>query len=431
MKKERKKEKLRLIEHFHKIQNDTLLQGGYMCQINSIPMKYAIGYLDVLTPPFFDDMPLPSTLTSQQDPGIQDKSLSITTTQSPLGAGVITVIEGGNATISCQANGHPSPLITWRREDNEPILLNGASSTLDGVSKVDGSSITLQSVSRLNSGAYLCIASNGVQPSASKRQVLDVQFSPVVRLPQTEIGAALNQKEVKLICFVELNPLGSYYWVKLNSQHSNYQRQTAGNEDDLWLIENEELMQSDKFEIVIKQVNSEKVQMILTIRNVERQDFAWYKCIVKNSLAIQSSSIRLYESSSFSLNNMFRASSSSSTTTTNNFEQQSMDQNQQNDQQQQQQDNKHSTNRGPILSRAHTRSSWIQRGQSPSPFSNRHQEPANALLDSSSSSSSATKSASLPAITSNLLLNCSIFYSYHIIIVLSLVNFILRPQMLN
>lgn len=407
------------------------MQGGYMCQINSVPMKYAIGYLDVLTPPFFDDMPLPSTLTSQQDGSIQDKSLINTaavataTTQSsssaPSGAGVITVTEGGNVTIFCHANGHPIPLITWRREDNEPILLNGASSSLDGVSKIDGSSITLQSVSRLNSGAYLCIASNGVQPSASKRQVLDVQFSPVVRLPQTEVGATLNQKEVKLICFVELNPLGSYYWVKLNSQHSNYQRQAAGNEDDLWLIENEELIQSDKFEIVIKQVNSEKVQMILTIRNIGKQDFAWYKCIAKNSLAIQSSSIRLYESSSFSLNNMFRGSSSSTTITNNSNSDQ---QNQQQNDQQQQQDYKQPTNKGSILSRAHTRSSWIQRGQTSS-FSNRQQEPTNALLDSSSSS--ATKSAHLPAITSDLLSNCSTFIYYNMILLL-LINFILMAS---
>lgn len=393
-----------------------------MCQINSVPMKYAIGYLDVLTPPFFDDMPLPSTLTSSQDGGSSyvDKS-SITTTQSPPGAGVITAVEGKNVTISCHANGHPIPLITWRREDNEPILLNGASPTLDGVSKIDGSSISLQTVSRLNSGAYLCIASNGVQPSASKRQVLDVQFSPVIRIPQTDIGANLNQKEAKLICFVELNPLGSYYWVKLNSQHTNYQRQTAGNEDDLWLIENEELLSSDKFEIVIKQVNSEKVQMILTIRNIERQDFAYYKCIAKNSLAIQSSSIRLYESSPFSLNNMFRGSPSSSQSGNDKITS-----DQQNDQQQDNNNNNNraTNNRGSILSRAHTRSSWIQRGQSSSfSNSNRQQEPSDALLDPSSSASSA---ASKPAIEINMLFN--FFYSYHIAVLL-LINYFIIPHL--
>lgn len=401
-----------------------------MCQINSVPMKYAIGYLDILTPPLFDDMPMPSTLTSSQDGSYVDKSSIITTTQSPPGAGVITVIEGKNVTISCHANGHPIPLITWRREDNEPILLNGASPTLDGVSKIDGSSISLQTVSRLNSGAYLCIASNGVQPSASKRQVLDVQFSPVIRIPQTDIGANLNQKEAKLICFVELNPLGSYYWVKLNSQHTNYQRQTAGNEDDLWLIENEELLSSDKFEIVIKQVNSEKVQMILTIRNIERQDFAFYKCIAKNSLAIQSSSIRFYESSPFSLNNMFRGSPSLSQSPTSVGNDKTSDQ-QQNDQQQDNSNNNKATiNRGgSILSRAHTRSSWIQRGQSSSSFSNsnRQQEPSDALLDPSSSSSSSGAAASRPAIETNLLFN--FYYTYHIAVLLLINQFIIIPQL--
>ncbi|KOB74512.1 putative Lachesin, partial [Operophtera brumata] len=45
------------------------------------------------------------------------------------------------------ASGHPSPKITWRREDHEPMLLK-------------------------RMGAFLCIASNDVPPAVSKRITL-------------------------------------------------------------------------------------------------------------------------------------------------------------------------------------------------------------------------------------------------------------------
>lgn len=43
------------------------------------------------------------------------------------------------------------------------------------VNVVDGENLTISKVSRLHMGAYLCIASNGVPPSVSKRIVLMVQ----------------------------------------------------------------------------------------------------------------------------------------------------------------------------------------------------------------------------------------------------------------
>ena len=43
------------------------------------------------------------------------------------------------------------------------------------VSTVDGNSLVFPSVSRAHVGEYLCIASNGVPPSISKRIVLRVQ----------------------------------------------------------------------------------------------------------------------------------------------------------------------------------------------------------------------------------------------------------------
>lgn len=345
-------------------------------------MKYAIGYLDVLTPPAFDDSspsqtPQTTTLPSTIDQdSSQASDQSATTGVSGKQQSQVTVSEGSNATLSCRAHGHPAPVITWRREDGQPILLNGVDHSDESLTNVEGSSLIFNSAHRLNSGAYLCIAANGVQPSASKRLVLDVQFSPVITLPQIEVSASLNQPEAKLECLVELNPLGTYHWIKLNGQSSQEQlgrSRPNAQEDDLWLIEHDELMQSDKYEIVIKQMTSEKVQMILNIRQIEKKDFSWYKCIAKNSLGIQSNSIRFYESSSFSLNNMFRGSGTNDDNN-NSLQMPSDENNNNNNNNNNLQMNDESIRTKDIQlgvkpqvlanqqqPRPHTRSSWIQR----------------------------------------------------------------------
>lgn len=63
----------------------------------------------------------------------------------------------------------------WRYIDNAPLLsyLNSLilwdSILFNKVNEVEGELLELERISRLHMGAYLCIASNGVPPSVSKR----------------------------------------------------------------------------------------------------------------------------------------------------------------------------------------------------------------------------------------------------------------------
>lgn len=72
-------------------------RGGYMCQVNTVPMKFATGYLDVVVPPDI----------------IQEESSSD-----------MTAPEGSDVSLTCRARGYPTPAIHWRREDGEKIPLN-------------------------------------------------------------------------------------------------------------------------------------------------------------------------------------------------------------------------------------------------------------------------------------------------------------------
>lgn len=77
----------------------------------------------------------------------------------------VIVREGANVTLTCKATGSPTPTIKWKRDDNSPININKTLKVLDWESE----SLELNRISRLDMGAYLCIASNGVPPTVSKR----------------------------------------------------------------------------------------------------------------------------------------------------------------------------------------------------------------------------------------------------------------------
>ncbi|RWS03311.1 lachesin-like protein, partial [Dinothrombium tinctorium] len=72
-------------------------KGGYMCQINTVPMKSQIGFLDVVFPP----------------------EILVDSSSSDL-----LVTEGSNVTLVCKAKGYPKPVIRWKREDKKHIPLH-------------------------------------------------------------------------------------------------------------------------------------------------------------------------------------------------------------------------------------------------------------------------------------------------------------------
>ena len=120
-----------------------------MCQINTDPMVQRSGYFEVQVPP--------SVVHKDSNTDIVAR-------------------EGDNVTLSCDATGHPKPLIVWRREDGEDILVGGKK-----VSAVESPNLRLSKISRLQMGDYLCVASNGVAPSTSKMYKVRVQCKDISR----------------------------------------------------------------------------------------------------------------------------------------------------------------------------------------------------------------------------------------------------------
>ncbi|XP_065334822.1 lachesin-like isoform X2 [Cloeon dipterum] len=215
-------------------------RGWYMCQINTDPMRSRVGYVQVVVPPT-----------------ILDKETSSD----------MVIREGSNVSMTCKAEGYPEPYVMWRREDGENINYNGLEANV-----IDGEVLNISRVSRLHMGAYLCIASNGVPPTISKRVLLRVQFPPMLSIPN-QLEAAYVGQDVSLECHTEAYPTSLNYWITERGDM---------------------IVSGDKYEISSAD-SSYKKYMRLKIKGVSRRDFVSYKCVAKNSLGETDGVIKLEE----------------------------------------------------------------------------------------------------------------------------------------
>ncbi|KAM7351056.1 dpr-interacting protein kappa [Cochliomyia hominivorax] len=220
-------------------------RGWYMCQVNTDPMRSRKGYLQVVVPPMIVE-----GMTSND----------------------LVVREGLNVTLMCKARGYPEPYVMWRREDGEEMLIGG-----EHVNVVDGELLHITKVSRLHMAAYLCVASNGVPPSISKRVHLRVQFPPMLSIPNQLEGAYIGQ-DVILECHTEAYPASINYWTTERGDMIISDTSRAG----------------DKYETT-STVNGYTKYMKLKIRNVGPNDFGTYRCVAKNSLGETDGNIKLDE----------------------------------------------------------------------------------------------------------------------------------------
>ncbi|KYN10990.1 Lachesin, partial [Trachymyrmex cornetzi] len=250
--------------HINSVQQDD--RGYYMCQVNTNPMISQVGFLQVVVPPNILD------------------SLSTEST--------VAVREHQNITLTCKADGYPPPKLMWKREDGQVISLNkhhkGASDShlrlspppasgahdFSGVrvevNLYDGEQLNLTRITRSEMGAYLCIATNGVPPTVSKRITVDVEFSPMIFVPNQLVGAPTGTN-VTIDCHTEAYPRAMSYW----------------------FLGDEMILSNEKYATNIME-NSYRAHMRLTIRNLTASDFGSYRCISKNSLGETEGSIRLY-----------------------------------------------------------------------------------------------------------------------------------------
>ncbi|XP_013190184.1 protein amalgam-like [Amyelois transitella] len=212
--------------------------GDYMCQVNTEPMITQTHHLHIAVPP---------DIVSGSN-------------------GEVMVREGDNVSLHCDAAGTPQPTITWRREDSMEFKVKG-----QNVSKWSGVWLNLTTVMRHIDGAFLCIATNGIPPSVSKRILLHVLCKPSVIVSQKMIGGYLGESVV-LQCKIEANPTPVIYWTHLDGY---------------------KLQNGSKYQAVTSSQSYRHVALI-RINNVSRDDIGPYHCTAENSLGTARDDVTLY-----------------------------------------------------------------------------------------------------------------------------------------
>jgi len=112
-------------------------------------------------------------------PGIEH-TVIVTAPEDPLsvavpGSEIVTARAGDDVTLSCTAQGSPTPLLAWTRPGH---LMAG------GQTAVSGHSVTLASVSLSDAGVYVCTATNQHSSPVSRRIEVEVELEPRVELEE-------------------------------------------------------------------------------------------------------------------------------------------------------------------------------------------------------------------------------------------------------
>ncbi|XP_072157670.1 lachesin isoform X2 [Bemisia tabaci] len=226
-------------------------RGLYMCQINTDPMQDQMAYLNVVVPPDIVD-----------DGTSSDQNVN----------------EGGNVWLTCKAKGFPKPTITWKREHGDEISIKDSSDMkIHKYKSYPGETLNLTKISRSEMGAYFCIAANGVQPTVSKRIIVNVHFPPQIQVPNQLVGAP-EGTDVTLECYVEAHPKSINYWLRENS--------------------NVPVVPSEKYKVELIQLKNQsqfEFKLTLCIRNFQKEDVGSYQCVAKNSMGEMESNIRIYQ----------------------------------------------------------------------------------------------------------------------------------------
>lgn len=201
---------------------------------------------------------------------------------------VVTTFEGASIELVCYATGHPRPLISWRRQNND-ILPTGSSVYF-------GNILLIHNITKEDRGTYYCIANNSVGLEAKRNVGVRVEFAPSITAPMDVYRQAIDYS-LELECVTEGFPLVEVYWLK-----DHYR-----------------LNDATGVEINSVQTSNEVSSSTLRIARLKSDDFGEYVCQATNKLGSTSKVIRVEQSSEPIYHHAYLSLASSSTNLQNSY----------------------------------------------------------------------------------------------------------------
>lgn len=163
-------------------------------------------------------------------------------------SGSLSIEKGSAVTLKCNVTGYPHPDIVWKKL--------GKHGQPDATVIATSENITFNSVERLDSGTYECIAKNNQGPDVSAQVSIHVVYAPEIDIDE-ELVTSGKDYEAVLKCVVHAEPKAKVHWLKDNESIT----------DDSGRVKT--FREGNKYYYHI-----EKTQV---------SDFGRYKCIANNS----------------------------------------------------------------------------------------------------------------------------------------------------
>ncbi|XP_033749566.1 protein amalgam-like isoform X2 [Pecten maximus] len=205
-------------------------EGVYRCVVHSFPILEKQVSLIVLVSPSID-----SQMTSNN----------------------MAVSEFDDVTLRCHVKGNPKPEITWYRRVSGSDHQSLARERLEQT----GNILNIPQITRHSAGEYICHASNGIEPSASRNITVDVLYAPEIQTMMRNMGQYIG-RDSTLECTAEGSPIP----------------------DMKWYIDGQRIMDSWKFKTTnyVEPLDG-VVTSALLIRNIDRIDYRVYTCDAENA----------------------------------------------------------------------------------------------------------------------------------------------------
>ncbi|XP_076066165.1 hemicentin-2-like [Oratosquilla oratoria] len=168
----------------------------------------------------------------------------------------LTVAEGDLISIDCQPGGSPKPKVYWERID-EDIPFYGSRT-------YEANQLEIPSIERSHEGTYVCHADNGIGEPVSSKVIIEVEYSPIVKLDQEKIFTQLKEY-VQFHCQAEGNPLPEVNFYK----------------------DGVELLGSSTVKVAKTQLeNKQGYTLAITIPEANADHLGEYKCRSENSMGM-------------------------------------------------------------------------------------------------------------------------------------------------
>lgn len=181
----------------------------------------------------------------------------------------VRVTEGEEVVLECEVTGNPRPTVVWTRPHSP--LPPGSHSSCPA-----NSCLNIPSVTRADTGSYLCTADNGVgQPdSASSSLVVQCKSSQCGQSCHCSNPLLLSPDSPVITVETESIPSGPGSSVLINCLVAGEPQPSTA-----WFFEERQLSAGPQ--VTVKQTGG---QHSLTLTDIKNQDFGNYSCVATNRL---------------------------------------------------------------------------------------------------------------------------------------------------